>query len=175
MGEVHAPERACLIVGVLCKDDGVLTSFMKKINDFGTPEIISGPIPFDFTNYYTPTMGAPLIRRFYLYSPGFQTETLPDIKIRTNALEAEAAARLDLGVKRPINLDPGYLTLSKLILASTKDHIHRIYLREGIYAEITLHYRNGTFRPGQWTFPDYASETYINFLNEARGELLQKR
>jgi hypothetical protein len=148
---------------------------MEKVKDFGTPEVISEAIPFDFTEYYVPSMGSPLIRRFYLYAPGFRTETLPDIKIRTNALEADAAARLDLGVPRPINLDPGYLTLSKLILASTKDHIHRIYLRDGIYAEITLHYRGGSYRPGQWTFPDYASDTYIRFLNEVRDKLLKNR
>ncbi|MFH1999018.1 MAG: DUF4416 family protein [Planctomycetota bacterium] len=175
MGEIRPMETACLLIGVLCREDEVLTSYMKNIREFGQPEIISPCIHFDFTEYYTPTMGAPLSRRFYLFPPGFQPETLPDIKIRTNEIEKEAARTLDLGVERPVNLDPGYLTLSKLVLASTKDHSHRIYLRDGIFAEITLYYRAKTFSPGPYTFPDYASETYIRFFNGIRNKLLRKR
>jgi len=175
LGEIGQMETASLLMGVLCKEDDTLTSFMEGINEFGVPEIISPAIYFDFTNYYTPTMGAPLSRRFYLFPPGFQPETLPDIKLRTNELEIEAARALDLGVERPLNLDPGYLTLSKLILASTKDHAHRIYLRDGIFAEITLYYRAKSFRPGPYTFPDYASDLYIHFFNETRDKLLRKR
>lgn len=173
MGKIGRMETSCLIIGVLCNDDDTLVSYMEGLSEFGKPEIISPSIFFDFTDYYTSTMGAPLSRRFYLFPPGFDPETLPDIKIRTNELEEAAARDLDLGVERPINLDPGYMTLSKLILASTKDHAHRIYLRDGIFAEITLYYRAKTFQPGPYTFPDYASKTYINFLNNSRSHLLK--
>ncbi|MBU0753691.1 MAG: DUF4416 family protein [Planctomycetes bacterium] len=173
MGPLRNMERACLLLGVLCKDDDALTHYMKGVKDFGEALIISQVIAFDFTEYYTADMGSPLVRRFYLYPPGFDPASLPEIKLRTNAMETEAARTLDLGVSRPLNLDPGYLTLSKVILASTKDHMHRIYLRDGIYAECTLYYQHKTYRPWPWTFPDYASDTYIRFFNEIRVQALR--
>jgi hypothetical protein len=118
-------------------------------------------------------MGSRLSRCFYFYPPPFDPADLAEIKLRTNALEAEAVRTLDLGVERPVNLDPGYLTPSKLVLASTKDHAHRIYLRDGIYAEITLQYRKKTFQPWPWTFPDYRSDGYIAFFNEVREKLFR--
>jgi hypothetical protein len=141
---------------------------MNEIKEFGEPGCSSPVLLFDFTDYYAADMGSPLFRRFYLYPPPFDPARLADVKLRTNALEAEAARKLDLGVRRPLNLDPGYLTPSKVVLASTKDHAHRIYLRDGIYAEVTLHYQNKSYRSWPWTFPDYRSEPYIRFFNEAR-------
>ncbi len=70
--------------------------------------------------------------------------------------------------RRRVNLDPGYVSAAKLVLASTKDHIHRIYLKDGIYAETTLRMEKKTFRPWQWTYPDYRTEKYIEIFNEIR-------
>jgi len=163
-----------MLMGVLSKERKLLTVEMKSIKEFGRALITSPVMDFDYTDYYTKSMGSPLFRRFYLYPAGFAMSSLPDIKARTNAIEEEASATLDLGVKRPLNLDPGYLTLSKLVLASTKDFAHRIYLRDGLYAEITLHFRKGTYQAWPWTFPDYASAEYIGFFNRVRGELFGK-
>ena len=69
---------------------------------------------------------------------------------------------------RPLNLDPGYLTLGKLVLASTKDFAHRIYLSRGIYAEVTLQYRHRRWEHHQYTFPDYRREDYQQFFSECR-------
>ena len=71
--------------------------------------------------------------------------------------------------KRRINLDPGYISQSKLVLATTKNHGHRIYLGKGIYAEVTLRYRNKAFRPWEWTYPDYRTEEYVEILEEIRS------
>ncbi len=171
MGAVRPTESAAFLLGGLCRDPDVLTHYMGSIKGFSDPKITSPLLLFDFTDYYTPTMGAPLYRRFYLYTPGFDPARLPEIKLRTNALEAEAARSLDLGVERPLNLDPGYLTRSKLVLASTKDHAHRIYLRDGIFGEVTLHFSQKSYRSRPWTFPDYASEGYVQFFNEVRKRL----
>jgi hypothetical protein len=92
---------------------------------------------------------------------------LADIKLRTNAIE-ERYRDGRWGVERPINLDPGYLELGKLVLASTKNHFHRIFLRDGIYAEVTLYYRDKAFQPFEWTFPDYRSAGYQQFFLDAR-------
>ena len=72
------------------------------------------------------------------------------------------------GISRIINIDPGYLDLSKLILASTKDYKHRIYLTKGIYAEVTLFYQDKTFCPWEWTYPDYKTGEYIEIFNRIR-------
>jgi len=95
-------------------------------------------------------------------------EEIPSIKIWTNKLEDEFKKDGKFNVIRPINLDPGYLTQSKLILASTKDYYHRIHLQGGIYAEVTLFYQNGKFENLPWTYPDYQTEKYKNFFLKAR-------
>jgi hypothetical protein len=97
---------------------------------------------------------------------------LASVKCRTNELEAEYAA---LGLHpepRPLNLDPGYITSAKLVLASTKDHAHRIYLGEGIYAELTLSYRRRAWQPMEWTYPDYRRDDYQRFFAACREWLL---
>ena len=174
MGELRDTERAGLVIGVLTPSADVLTPCCEWLNEFGDPAETGPVLTFEFTKYYAPVMGQTLFRRFYLYAPPFDLATLPDVKRRTNAIEAEAARTLRLGVERPLNLDPGYLTLSKLVLASTKDHAHRIYLRDGIYAEVTLTFRAGAYHPWPWTFPDYASEGYRNFFRGVRERLLGK-
>ena len=99
------------------------------------------------------------------------------IKLATNqveaafAAEARPAGRPPHAPQRPLNLDPGYVTESKLVLASTKDFAHRVYLGDGIYAEVTLTYAGGRWRPHEHTFPDYASGAYDSFLARAREAL----
>ena len=171
MGAILEPESAALLIGVISGDREFLETCDSEFSRFGEI-VLAGPVwDFDFTRYYEKEMGLRLGRRFFLYSPGFAMEELTPIKIRTNRLEEELIPRTALAVKRPVNIDPGYLTLSRLVLASTKNHSHRIYLSRGIYAEITLHYQNGSYRSRPWTFPDYASQKYIDFFNDARRKL----
>ena len=95
---------------------------------------------------------------------------MPDIKLWTNALEQESAA----DGKRKTNIDPGYLARDKLVLATTKDFYHRLYLSKGIYGEVTLHFRQGSFRHFSWTYPDYKEEKLHEFLIKARASLAGK-
>lgn len=96
------------------------------------------------------------------------------IKIKTNALEEAIASEEKYVVARPVNIDPGYINESRLILASTKDFSHRIYLRDGIYAEVTLDYRQGKYESFPWTFPDYKSSEYQEFFLLVRGHYVKK-
>jgi hypothetical protein len=89
---------------------------------------------------------------------------LAAIKRQTNDLEAGSSVE----DRRQVNIDPGYVSLSKLVLATTKNHAHRIYLSDGIYAEVTLHYRDGAFRGYPWTYPDYASSEYCALFQKVR-------
>jgi hypothetical protein len=112
-------------------------------------------------------MGSALKRRFISFAEKIDPSALAPIKRFTNELEARIAAGQG-AVARPINLDPGYLTLAKLVLASTKDHAHRIYLSQGIYAEVTLSFRRGQWRHHDWTYPDYRRDDYHAFFTQCR-------
>ena len=139
---------------------------------FGPVDLASETWPFDMTDYYEPQMGPRLLRRFVSFAEPFSPAALAEAKLRTNAIEADFASRRGAAdPPRPINLDPGYVAPSKLVLASMKDFSHRIYLRDGVYAEVTLLYRKGLWEALEWTFPDFASGRYDTFLTGARGSL----
>jgi hypothetical protein len=131
---------------------------------FGPVDYASARLPFSYTTYYTEEMGPHLQRCFVSFEPLIDAGALAEIKLTTNALEQQWS---ECG-KRGVNLDPGYLAPGKLVLATTKDHAHRIYLDRGIYAEVTLAYRDGAFAPWPWTYPDYRSADYHAILRQIR-------
>jgi hypothetical protein len=141
---------------------------------YGTIALASPPFDFRDTAYYEATMGAGLHKQFLAFDQLRDPASLVEMKLETNALEAEYAGLGEHAEPRPLNLDPGYLTLAKLVLASTKDHAHRIYLGEGIYAEVTLHYKHGAWQTAEWTFPDYRRAEYHRFFLRCR-EAYQQR
>lgn len=138
-----------------------------------------GPVSplFDFneTDYYLATMGDGLKKQFLALASPFDPAELAEIKLVTNAWEAEYTQEAAHPEPRPLNLDPGYLTPAKLVLASTKDHSHRIYLSRGIYAEVTLHYQAGAWQPREWTYPDYRRADFHEFFLQLRRELQSRR
>jgi len=141
--------------------------------EFGPIDYQSELLPFDHTTYYAAEFGEKLKRRFVAFAELVRPEKLAEIKLLTNVLElvlsgAKGTEWVVEG-KRRINIDPGYVSHSKLVLATTKDHGHRVYLGQGIYAEVTLHFRGGTFQPWPWTYPDYASPPLIAIFNHIRG------
>lgn len=138
---------------------------------WGEPVLESEPFAFRETEYYRRSMGEDLKKVFWGFAPGVDPARLPEIKLETNGWEAEFALGAARGEERPLNVDPGYLSLGKLILASTKDFTHRIYLSQGIYAEVTLSYQHGRWQHHQWTFPDYQREDYQAFFSRCRQYL----
>jgi hypothetical protein len=128
---------------------------------------------FDFieTHYYDATMGPGLKKVFFTFQRALDPAELVDIKIQTNQWEEEYAAAADHPEPRPLNLDPGYLTLGKLVLASTKDFAHRVYLSRGIYAEVTLQYKHHRWQHHEYTFADYRRADYQEFFTECRETL----
>ena len=114
-------------------------------------------------------MGADLRKRFFAFRDLITPDRLADIKLRTNALEIEVSQSGLYAEARPVNIDPGYLTLGKFLLATTKDQAHRVYLRDGIFAEVTLRYQAGAFEPWPWTYADYRQPAVLAFLQEARA------
>jgi hypothetical protein len=135
---------------------------------FGPVGLVSPDYHFSQTRYYEETMGANLVKRFYVFDRLVTPNCLPEIKLFTNRLEDELAASGAHPEPRPLNLDPGTLELGKFMLATTKDQGHRIYLDRGIFAEVTLRFEAGEFVPWPWTYADYREDYVRTFLGEAR-------
>ncbi|MBX9789568.1 MAG: DUF4416 family protein [Pirellulales bacterium] len=136
--------------------------------------IVAASPRFDFweTDYYTGEMGPGLRKQFLVFAPSTNwPQQLSAVKRQTNSWELAYANLGKHPEQRPLNLDPGYLTLAKLVLASTKDHAHRIYLADGIYAEVTLSWKHGRWQPWEWTFPDYRRGDYHEFFSACRARL----
>ncbi len=167
MGKIKGHPPVKLIVGMITSDEKLFNIAESMLSDkFGSIDFYSEILAFDYTDYYKPEMGENLKRKFISFEKFIHPENLAEIKILTNELEKNFL--IENSEKRRINIDPGYLTAAKLVLASTKDHIHRIYLGRGIYAEITLQMQGKSFHPWQWTYPDYRSEEYIRIFNSIR-------
>ena len=171
MAQAQEADEVKLICGMISTRDQWLDRAAETLSEaFGPVDLTSETMPFDMTHYYDEQMGRPLLRRFVSFARPVSPAVLADVKLRTNDIEAAFAERAGKnGPRRPINLDPGYIEPSKLVLASMKNFSHRIYLGRGVYAEITLMYRKGRWEALEWTFPDYASGRYDAFLTAARG------
>jgi hypothetical protein len=167
MGRVRATEPALLFIGTLYSDSEIF-DYSKKILEkhFGDILLVSPSMPWDYSSYYKDELGSPLFRQFIFFKTLIDPGILADIKLNTNAIEDALSSG-----KRCINLDPGYLTLSKIVLASTKNYAHRIYIGKGIYAEVTLIFKDGIYNPYLYTYRDYQDKTYIDIFMNARAIL----
>ena len=171
MGKPKEPEPAKLFMSLIALDHATFTRGMEDLGSlFGKADYMSEKFPFDFTDYYTQEMGKPLFRHFITFGRLIPMASLPDIKRATNQLEERYAA---LNGNRCINIDPGYVCLEHVILATTKGYTHRPYLRDGIYADLTLVYRNKSFQPLEWTYPDYRREEIISLFNQFRKKYVE--
>lgn len=141
---------------------------------YGEIDAESEVYPFDYTDYYREEMGYGLQKLFISFKSLIPMDSLPQVKLFTNRLEEELGCREGDRLYRRVNIDPGYLTGAKLVLASTKDYAHRIYLGQGIFAEVTLHYRKGGFEHLDWTYPDYRTELAKRFFKRVRERYLQQ-
>ncbi len=174
MGQPTPHPGAILIVGMLSAWPELFDRAAEALAArFGAVRRRSADIPFTFTDYYEPQMGRDLLRRFYSFDGPFDPSRLPETKLWTNELEVQLAGPA-YPVARPVNLDPGCVDAARLVLATTKDNAHRIYLGQGIYAEITLNFLHGHFQPLPWTYPDYRTAPYLEFLTQVRGDVVQR-
>lgn len=161
-------ERAKLFVGLLTAVAGLEPQVRADLEKhFGPVDVQSPTFNFDFTDYYQAEMGDGLKRVFFSFQRLIDPAELASVKVRTNQIEVRYRDTT-WPMPRPINLDPGYLQLSKLVLASTKDFFHRIYLGQGIYAEVTMYFRGKSYRALDWTYPDYRSGQYERFFLQVR-------
>ena len=172
MAEVSKAPTVKLICGMICSCKDLFDLAERRMGErFGPVDLRSDLMNFDFTHYYDAEMGTPLYRKFVSFQKLIDPEELIEAKRHTNRLEEQFASKSNLQVSRPINLDPGYIEESKLVLGSMKNFSHRIYLGSGVYGEITLMYQKGKWKGLNWTFPDYGSGRYNSFLTAVRDKL----
>jgi len=165
LGQVRAPEQVTPIASVFTGDDDMLTAAQSELTGrLGRCVYKSERLPFAHTMYYEAEMGADLTRIIFAFGNLIDPAQLPALKNWSNDLEN----RWSQEGRRRVNIDVGYVSLAKLVLATTKDHAHRLYLGQGIYGEVTLHYVSGEFRPWPWTYPDYASLSYRKMFGAIR-------
>jgi len=171
MGKAREPRPAKLFMSLMASEDAVLREGMEDLRSvFGEIDFMSERLPFNFTDYYSEEMGRDLFRHFITFERLIPVASLPEVKQTTQGVEEKYAVAPG---ERRINIDPGYLCLAHVILATHKAYAHRPYLREGVYADLALVYRAKTFRPLEWTYPDYRQEEVIRLFNQFRMKYLQ--
>jgi hypothetical protein len=167
MSEPKCADAVKLVAGILFTEKRILTEAVKVLaGQYGAPDFISSLLPFSYTDYYCREMGDSIIRCFVSFETPIRPESLPDIKLRTNDIEK----MFSRDGRRQINIDPGYLSKAHLILATCKGYSHRPYLRDGVYADLTLIYNDGSFRALPWTYPDYGEKKTLEMFNKIRGK-----
>lgn len=165
MGIAREPSPVKLIASILTAEPALLGRCLDMLCEQQGPiDFESEWLPFDHTDYYASEFGTNLQRKIVSFDRLVSVTALPAIKRSANEIELS----LSHSGRRRVNIDPGYVTLGKLVLASTKDHAHRIYLAQGVYGEVTLTYQKGRFRPWPWTYPDYGSEPYCALFDGIR-------
>jgi hypothetical protein len=165
VGKVKRHQPVKLVIGFIFQEENVLRKTKSLLErKFGKIDYTSQILAFTHTEYYAAEFGKDLKRQFIAFRKLISPKNLAKIKVTTNKIEQKLSCQ---GL-RLINIDPGYLDMAKLILASTKDYRHRIYLNHGIYAEVTLFYENKGFRSWEWTYPDYKTADYLAIFNQIR-------
>lgn len=168
MSRPKEPLPAKLVIRFLLRDLTIQKEALSRLEAlYGPMDFLSAAVPFPYTTYYDREMGPGLLRQTASYQDLVPVITLPDIKLRTNELEEEFA----IDGKRRLNIDPGILSEERFVLATGKNFTHRIYLREGIYADLTLMFQKGAYRSFPWTYPDYSEPEFVQLLSVLRKKL----
>ena len=170
MSTPQEEKKVKMISSLFSREEELIGNVIKHMETcFGPTDWISKKFVFNRTRYYAKEMGWPLYRRFISFSKLISPDSIVEIKLMANKIENEHL----FDMKRRINIDPGYISLERLVLATGKNYIHRIYLAKGVYADLTLVFHAGTFNPLVWTYPDYADEEVISCFNMVRNNYFQ--
>ena len=171
MSRPNPADAVKLVMSLFSPEEALINEALDILSrSYGEMDFISPLLDFAYTDYYAPEMGTKLVRRFVAFGELIPPEALPDIKLATNTIEATYTE----SGKRRLNIDPGYIALAHLILATGKGYTHRPYLRDGIYADLTLIFQGGSFQGLPWTYPDYGSPEVIGMLHKIRGKYLEQ-
>jgi hypothetical protein len=176
MWDLPAPKPVKLICGILASDAAALEAARDLLTrTLGRADCVSQIWPFDMTAYYAEQAGPEILRQFVAFEQLIDPGRLAAVKHTTNRLEQRLAHTLQRPWPRPVNFDPGLIEPSKLVLASTKNFAHRVYIGDRMYAEVTMTYVRGTWQTFPFTFPDFKSGRYDAFFNIVRQRLVEQQ
>jgi hypothetical protein len=175
VGEIVKHKPVMLITAVTSRHDSALAWTVEQATGQWGSLCLQSPV-FDFTetDFYTQSMGTGLKKQFLAFDNLISPGEIAATKIISNDWENQYASETNHEELRPLNIDPGYISEAKLVLVTTKDRDHRIYLQQGIFAEVTLFYRSGQWTSSRWTYPDYQRTDFQEFFTKCR-ELLRAR
>jgi hypothetical protein len=174
MREIRRPIPVKLFIGMLSPEPALLDTCADIVcGEYGPADYQSESVPWAYSDFYKEEMGSGILRKFIFFERLMDPGNLSSVKINTIRIEKSLSVQTANRARRRINLDPGYVTEAKVVLATTKDYAHRLYIGEGIYAEVTLRYGNKdrSFTPFDYTYLDYCSETSKRMFNKARDLL----
>ena len=171
MSNPKEPDKVKLISSLFSPKKEIIENVILQFSKvFGPVDWTSPELLFDRTRYYAEEMGWPLYRRFISFSKLISADHLSEIKLNTNRVEQQYLS----DEKRTVNIDPGYISAERLVLATGKNYSHRIYLSKGIFADLTLLFQRGHFETLKWTYPDYADQKVIAFFYEIRKKYIKQ-
>lgn len=166
MSESVEPLPVLRLCSCIAAEDAPLAQLEKALQEgFGAIALKSPPFPFDTSDYYRNELGADLLRHWYCFEALCAAESLPESRTASGRIEEHFMT----GRKRSVNIDPGYLDYGKLVLASTKEAPHKIYMGRGVWAHTCLRYRSGRFIAPDHSFPDFRDGRFDAFMLEARA------
>ncbi len=172
MADPATPHPVTLFMGMLSGEISLLDTLQARLQErFGPLLHRSEDFPWNYTDYYDEELGNAIVRRFLFFRNRIQPDEIAGIKRLTNEMEQSCVRTWGQRMLRRINLDPGYLDAARVVLATTKDYSHRIYLGGGIFAEVTLTYVRGSYRPQLHTYPDYRAPETLALFNRVRAEI----
>jgi hypothetical protein len=174
MWTLKKPDPVKLVVGILACDENALEKAVDMLKaKYGRCDFESPVWPFTNTKYYANETGTAIVKKYIAFEKLIQPDKIADIKLKTNKMEEKLAKSLGSSLSRPVNLDPGYIEPSKLVLASTKNFSHRIYLGKKIWAEVTLVYSK-KWISFDYTFPDHREDRYHAFFSQVRERIVEQ-
>ena len=160
--------KAKLFVAIMYSSEEACKKAVEElVEKFGEIYAESDAFAFDFTDYYSEEMGQKLLKKFMSFRDLINREELAGVKLFTNELEK----KLSKEGRRQVNIDPGYVTAQNLTLATRKESRHRVYLRDGVFAEVTLAFKKSRCIYFEWTYPDYRTKLACEFLLKIRDSL----
>ncbi len=175
MGAVKEHPPCLQFIAAFSKHESALSWLWQRTARQLSPiKLLSPCFPFTESMYYRNAMGEELKKQFAILSDWYDPAELATHKVLCHRWEEELVNEMVSDVERPLNIDPGYMSMTKLVLASTKNREHRLYLRDGIYAEVTLAFRDQQWVPFPWTYPDYQRDDFRVFFHECRKHLAKE-
>jgi hypothetical protein len=169
MSELQTPRPAKLVIGILTGELQFIEELVPEfISLYGQIDTVSPWMVFDYTRYYENEMGSPLSRRLFSFQSLIEQQDLTNVKLATHQIERKYSPN----GRRRVNIDPGYMLRERFVLASGKNFSHRISIGGGIYADLTLIYQKGRFQVLPWTYPDYADDGMLKYLERVRNKYI---